>query len=357
MTDNELNLTASYITALASEHNPNEKIKILLSGLFDSFQKHKADFSTHKNVTASAVSSKIIFSKQEISNMAKTFKSDFAANGFAAHILKRQNTKNSLIFEIRYRRNGYYIHVSGATLEKAKENFIRETSPENIEKHHKRQKKVALNTFLFVTNEWLNFRKTNLNPVTHKNYTSYCNRFLFPVLGDMPIVSIKTIDISNIMNTIQGRVYEDLRVVLNSVFKYALASGIITHNPMLLIPFKKAERLNRRALTAIELKRLIQRLNLPEFKKYKRTFLILLFFGLRPCELEDARFEGDFLIARNAKRKGGKIEYKKIPICNQARQLFDISAPIECLHKTNFLNCLFKRIMDDKEVTQYFPKA
>ncbi|MFQ7078461.1 MAG: hypothetical protein ACLRSW_11295 [Christensenellaceae bacterium] len=73
MTDNELNLTAAYITALASEHNPNEKIKILLSGLFDSFQKHKADFSTHKNVTASAVSSKIIFSKQEISNMAKTF--------------------------------------------------------------------------------------------------------------------------------------------------------------------------------------------------------------------------------------------------------------------------------------------
>ena len=134
MTDNELNLTASYITALTSEHNPNEKIKILLSGLFDSFQKQKTNFSTHENVTASSVSSKIIFTKQEISNMAKTFKSDFAANGFAAHILKRQNTKNSLIFEIRYRRNGYYIHVSGATLEKAKENFIRKTFPRKYRK-------------------------------------------------------------------------------------------------------------------------------------------------------------------------------------------------------------------------------
>lgn len=354
MTDNELTVTTACIQALSSLPNSEEKIKLLLSGLFDSVQKHKADFSTHENITPSSISSKIIFTKQEISNKAKTFKSDFAANGFAAHILKRQNTKNSLIFEIRYRRNGYYIHVSGATLEKAKENFIRETSPENIEKHRKRQKKIALNTFLFVTNEWLNFRKTNLNPVTLKNYESYCKRFLFPSLGELPISSIKTIDINNIMTTVQGRVYEDLRVVLNSVFKYALASGIITHNPMLLIPFKKAERNNRRSLTNDELKKLFERLNLPEFKDYKQTFLILLFFGLRPCELADARFEDDFLIARNAKRKAGKIEYKKIPICNQAREFLDLSAPIKALHRTDVLNRIFKRIMDDDTVTQYY---
>lgn len=286
--------------------------------------------------------------------MAKTFKSDFAANGFAAHILKRQNTKNSLIFEIRYRRNGYYIHVSGATLEKAKENFIRETLPENIEKHKRKKQSASFNSFLFVTQEWLNFRKGDLNPVTHKNYESYCNRFLFPVLGNLPIVSIKTIDLSNIMATVHGRVYEDLRVVLNSVFKYALANSFIINNPMLLIPFKKAERINRRALTNEELKKLFECLNLPEFKEYRQTFLILLFFGLRPCELEDARFEGDFLIARNAKRKGGKIEYKKIPICNQARELLDRSAPIKSLHKTDVLNRIFKRIMDDENVTQYY---
>jgi hypothetical protein len=118
----------------------------------------------------------------------------------------------------------------------------------------------------------------------------------------VPIVNIKTIDISNIMATVHGRVYEDLRIVLNSVFKYALANSFIINNPMLLIPFKKAERINRRALTNEELKKLFKRLNLPEFKDYKPTFLILLFFGLRPCELKDARFEGDFLIARNAKR-------------------------------------------------------
>ena len=123
---------------------------------------------------------------------------------------------------------------------------------------------------------------------------------------------------------------------------------------MLLIPFKKAERNNRRALTNDELKKLFERLNLPEFKDYKQTFLILLFFGLRPCELADARFEDDFLIARNAKRKAGKIEYKKIPICNQARELLDLSAPIKALHRTDVLNRIFKRIMNDDTVTQYY---
>jgi integrase len=123
---------------------------------------------------------------------------------------------------------------------------------------------------------------------------------------------------------------------------------------MALIPFKKAERNSRRALTNEELKKMLNRLNMDEFSAYKQTFLILLFFGLRPCELEDARFEGDFLIARNAKRKNGKIEYKKIPICKQAREMLDLDAPIVALHRTDVLNRIFKRIMDDEEVTQYF---
>lgn len=126
------------------------------------------------------------------------------------------------------------------------------------------------------------------------------------------IEQIKTIDVNKVMSRAEGQVYEDLRVILNSVFKYAIANGFVQHNPMLLIPFKKAERTRRRAFSSEELNKLTERLNLPEYSEYKRTFLILLFFGLRPCELEDARFEGNFLIARNAKRKNGK-NIKRFP--------------------------------------------
>ena len=286
--------------------------------------------------------------------MAKTFKKEFIGNGLAAHVLKRNLYKKAVYYIIHYRRNGYEIQVGATTLEEAKEKFLEATKAENIEKYRKKEKRAKKNTFLFVTQEWLEFKKDKLNARTHKNYESYCQRYLYPVLGDMDISVIKTIDINGIMTKVEGRVYEDLRVVLNSVFKYAIASGVITHNPMLLIPFKKAERNNRRAMTEDEVRKMRERLNTDEYSDYKRTFLILLFFGLRPCELEDARFEGDFLIARNAKRKNGKIEYKKIPICRQAREMLDLNAPVEALHRTDVLNRIFKRIMEDEEVTQYF---
>ena len=351
MTAAELKITTTYITALASQPDAQERISLFLSGLLA--MRPKDNSSTPKK-KKKCVSTLIHFTQKEISKMAKTFKKEFIGNGLAAHVLKRDLYKKAVYYIIRYRRNGYEIQVGATTLEEAKEKFLEATRAENIEKYRKKEKRAKKNTFLFVTQEWLEFKKDKLNPRTHKNYESYCQRYLYPVLGDMDISVIKTIDINGIMTKVEGRVYEDLRVVLNSVFKYALASGTITHNPMLLIPFKKAERNNRRAMTEDEVKKMIERLNTDEYSDYKRTFLILLFFGLRPCELEDAHFEGNFLIARNAKRKNGKIEYKKIPICKQAREMLDLDAPVEALHRTDVLNRIFKRIMEDEEVTQYF---
>ena len=351
MTTAELKITSNYIQALASQPDATERISLFLSGLLAMQPKDKLNTPKKKK---KCVSTLIHFTQKEISKMAKTFKKEFIGNGLAAHVLKRDLYKKAVYYIIRYRRNGYEIQVGATTLEEAKEKFLEATKAENIEKYRKKEKRAKKNTFLFVTQEWLEFKKDKLNARTHKNYESYCQRYLYPVLGDMDISVIKTIDINGIMTKVEGRVYEDLRVVLNSVFKYALASGVITHNPMLLIPFKKAERNNRRAMTEDEVKKMIERLNMDEYSDYKRTFLILLFFGLRPCELEDARFEGDFLIARNAKRKNGKIEYKKIPICRQAREMLDLDAPVVALHRTDVLNRIFKRIMEDEEVTQYF---
>ena len=353
MTDNELKITATCIQALVSQQDSELKIETLLRRLLASYKNH-ADLSVPHSDISHALSDIITFSKKEISHMHKTFKKEFIANGLIAHVIKRKRGKNAFIYEIRYRRNGFNIRVSSADFDTAKRKFLELTSSNDVENFRKKQFPGAKNSFRNVSLDWLEFRKGNLNECTHKNYASYCKRFLFPSIGDMIISQIKTLDLKKIMATVQGRVYEDLRVVLNSVFKYALANGLISNNPMLLIPFKKAERNNRRSLTNDELKKLFERLNLPEFKDYKQTFLILLFFGLRPCELADARFEEDFLIARNAKRKAGKIEYKKIPICNQARELLDLSAPIKALHRTDVLNRIFKRIMNDDDVTQYY---
>ena len=44
-----------------------------------------------------------------------------------------------------------------------------------------------------------------------------------------------------------------------------------------------------------------------------------LYTGVRPNELETIRVEDKFIVAKNSKRKGGKIEYKKIPISDMLR--------------------------------------
>jgi hypothetical protein len=48
-------------------------------------------------------------------------------------------------------------------------------------------------------------------------------------------------------------------------------------------------------------------------------FAIALYTGMRPNEYETARREGDFIVAKNSKRKNGKVEYKKIPITPMLR--------------------------------------
>ena len=94
-----------------------------------------------------------------------------------------------------------------------------------------------------------------------------------------------------------------------------MASGILTHNPVALIKFKRSERQTRGALSEDEIKAFLERVKDTKYDSIRQFAYVLYFFDLRPCEIdEETHREGDFLIARNRKRKNGKIEYKKIPI-------------------------------------------
>gem|GEM_PF-2378633 len=104
----------------------------------------------------------------------------------------------------------------------------------------------------------------------------------------------------------------------------AKASGIITHNPVALIKFKRAERQSRESLSKGEIVAFLERIKEPKYDEIRQFAYILYFFGMRPCEIdEETHREGDFFITRNRKRKNGKIEYKKIPIPTQAQELID----------------------------------
>ena len=354
MNQNELKLSANYIQKLASFPDAEDRISLYLDSLFACTMQQKGSFDVQKNETA-AISSVIHFTQKEIQKMPKTFKKEFIGNGLAAHIIKRKRYKNSVSFLIRYRRNGYDICAYGKTIDEAKQNFLKATLPENIQQYRKKEIKLAGNSLKAIALEWLKTKEGKIDSRTLHDYQMNCETRIFPILGERPIASIRTNDIMEIINNAKGRVIETLQTIFKGIMKYAMANGDIMFNPMQAVTFQKVARKKRRALTKEEEQQFFERIELPEFEYYKPFFLLQYYFGLRPHELRDTRFEGDFLISLNAKHEeDGEAVYKKIPIPVQLKARIDTTKSVICNHRTDVLNRVFKRIMQDENVTQYY---
>ena len=300
-----------------------------------------------------SVTTTLKFTKQEISKMATTFKKEFIGNGLCARITKRESGKNSYCYEIRYRSNGYNISASSTDLTTAKKKFLAMTVPSEIEKYHVKKYKTGKNLLEEIFDEWYQYKK---GTITNAELQKHFNNFqgLPEKLRKTPILAIRTGDLDKVLKDVKPRKYEDLRTLFNGVFKYAIASGILLHNPVALIKFKRAERQSRGALSVEEIQSFLERVQLPEFEPIRQGAYLLYFFGLRPCEVdEETRIDGDFLIARNRKRKNGKIEYKKIPVPKQAQGLIDSSKPFvfNCTRITR--DRLLKKVLGDSELTAY----
>lgn len=142
----------------------------------------------------------------------------------------------------------------------------------------------------------------------------------------------------------KGRAYEDVRSVLNQIFVYAQNNGIITYNPVKAVAFVRHERQHGSALSPDEIRRLVEALNAPRFERYRSYFLFQLFYGLRPCEVATAKYDDAFIVARNAKRKGGKQEHKRIPVPPEAKGL-----PLPSSVDHGYANRVFQEIFPDRK--------
>ena len=351
MTNQELKISATYIKKLASFPDAEDRILLYLDSLFAT-QPQKDTFNEPENSKSKAVSSLLHFTYKEIKNMATTFKKVFIANGLCAHVLKKPSGKNSYCYEIRYRSNGYDIRAYSTDLTKAKELFIAKTTAQEIEKYRIKDKKTTGNLFCHIFEQWHQYKYGTLCEKEHTRFrTNFYN--LPEELRNKPINAITTLDLDKVMKEVKPRKYEELRTLFNGIFKYAMASGILTHNPVALIKFKRSERQTRGALSEDEIKAFLGRIKAAKYDSIRQFAYILYFFGLRPCEIDqETHREGEFLIARNRKRKNGKIEYKKIPIPTQAQGLIDWDKPLTTnLHRLK-VNDTMKELLDGK--TAYY---
>ncbi len=73
MNKNEINVTATCIAALANQPNLEDKIKLLLTSLFETYSKEGFLDEPEKEETFSTVSAPLVFTQKEIDKMPKEF--------------------------------------------------------------------------------------------------------------------------------------------------------------------------------------------------------------------------------------------------------------------------------------------
>ena len=353
MTNNEINVTATCIAALANQPNSEEKIKLLLTSLFASHPQ-KDNFNVEKN-TESSVSSKLIFTQKEINQMPKIFKKEFRTDGCTAHVRKRKCGKNSYTYDIRYRKNGYDITVTNKNLERAKLLFVEKLkTAERISNSHANYK--TLDTFASYYFE--KFRKPKVAELTYKFDCMRYKNHIKPALGNKQLELITPSDCQDLINSLlksgKGKTVNEVYSLLSIIFKGAIAHRLVKDNPLSIVIKEKYESKHGKALTKEEE---LSLLNGYKGTPFETLFALVLYTGLRPNEYKTARIEDKFIVAINSKRKTKKVEYKRIPITKMlAPYLKNIDQPVfpsEDVMRDRFNKILPQHILYDLRTTFY----
>ena len=258
----------------------------------------------------------LTFTTKEIDQMPKTFKKEFRAEGCTARIRKRQTGKNSYTYEIRYRRNGYNITITDKNLESGKRRFL-----EALKTAKPVEKGLGVPTTFheFSIYYFENFRKRKVTKQTYENDFGRYKNHIKPYYESIKIKDITPDGCQKHIDTLSKKSTKtsvEVYGLMSVIFKAAIAHGIIEKNPLSIVLKPTHQCEHGVALTKEEEKLLLQGV---KGTKYEYIFALALYTGLRPNELETAKIDGEFIVAKNSKRKGGKVEYKKIPICEMLK--------------------------------------
>lgn len=297
----------------------------------------------------------LIFTKQEISKMALTFKKEFIANGLCAHIIQRKSGKTSNCYEIRYRKNGYDISASSTNLQLAKQKFLEKTVPGEIDKYYKKNdgkyNNVPKTFTAFAIYYFENKRKRLVSKITFENDYRRLKKHLIPYFKEKPLKNIILSDcqklIDNILENGKGKTASEILSLMNLIFKYAKDNHIITFSPSDAVIFEGYQKKNGVAFTKQE-----EIILLDSFKNtpYQISFAIALYTGIRPNEYTSIVLDEkkQFIIAKNSKQKNkrnGEIVYKKIPVTPMLKPYID--------KNTTFQMFEYKHLL--KKLKQIFP--
>lgn len=249
------------------------------------------------------------FTQKEISSMPQKYRKMFRVNKVRAYMRERRRG-NSVNYEVRCRMDGICISAGGTTKEEARRRFIEKLK---VLESGEAPRGVPSSVEQFALYYFEKFRKRKVSELTYRLDMARCKNHIFPQLGEKPLHTVTPSDCQDLLDGLtrrgMGKTADEVFSLMNIVFKGAIAHGLISRNPLSVVVHARHVREHGKALTKAQ-EAVLNACN----DEYRVYLLIALYTGMRPNEYATLRREGDMLIAKNSKRKGGKIEYKRIPV-------------------------------------------
>ncbi len=247
------------------------------------------------------------------------------------------------LYEIRCSINKIPITGSGKSIETACENFINSLIDKTRPTPKKPDKKPEVKRVLFndFAEQWVSLvKKPTVKECTYTSFVINYNAHVKPFFNGKYIDDITAMQIQPLFNGFaerkQSRVAQNIKVILNQIFEGAVAERLITFNPMANVKVLKHHNKRGTALSYEEEAEFLRKLN---DSKYKLTFAIMLFGGMRRGELASLKVEGEFLSVKNGKLRISQEETRRrIPITPMLRPYLE-NATAEELCEAVSLTC------------------
>lgn len=286
-----------------------------------SFPSIRADGTQPTNAAErSQKETDLLFSEEEVSKMPRKFRKIFRTNKQTAHVRRRDGD----VYEIRMQINGYRISASAKYLDLAKERFIKKLREYN--EHGAPKKKEAAQAPLdvaplSVSDYALHYLETFKRPnISEKHYYNLCGiarRHVARFFGDTLMRDLTATDCQKLLNELaeqgKGRTVEEVKNLLVWICSAAVADRIMPVDVMARVQTLPHRRTAGKSIPREYVRAFLER---EPKDKAELCLRLLIYTGMRPCELSALTFEeGGFISIVTAKRKKWELkDERRIPL-------------------------------------------
>ncbi len=358
----ELQKLNEIIESLKALPNADENIQFILSLADESVKAETLEKLIENGKIVSSQDERVIsqekkqgicinFTEQERKQMPNNFKKVYKKDGRNIYAHAHKSGKETVTWEIRYRRNGYNISVCGKTIEIVKKKFL-ENLKASPNSNNGMENGVPTTFHSFATYYFENYRKKKVVSETYKKDLYRYNKYLQTYFKEQSIVKITLAQCQKLINDIveqgKGKTADEVYSLMNVIFQYAKDNHIIMQSPSDAVFLPKHESQNGVALTKEEERAFLSKL---KGSKFELCFAIVLYTGIRPNEYTSVEIDEkrEFIIAKNSKlkkKRDGEIVYKKIPITPMLRPYIERNSTIT-MYTAKYLRKYYSKFIEN----------